>query len=80
MSCAIDLISMAHLWRNRFAPLTKVALREKANGARAAIGCFPMAQLWRNGAPCGREKRTETRHVDAPMAGYQAGAELTMSQ
>jgi hypothetical protein len=51
MSCAIDPKLMAHQWRNWFAPLLKVALREKANGFGCAISFFPIAQHWRNSAP-----------------------------
>jgi hypothetical protein len=47
MSCAISPVSMAQQWRNRFAPLTKVALREKLMAQWRAIAFPPMAQLWR---------------------------------
>ena len=48
MICAITHLLTAHQWRNQSAPLLTGALREKANGASAAISLFPTAHQWRN--------------------------------
>jgi hypothetical protein len=58
VSCAIRYVSMAHQWRKQFAPSSNGALREKVNGAMAAINLFPMAHRWRNGALAAKKNRT----------------------
>jgi hypothetical protein len=54
MTCAINLLSMAHQWRKRVCAVVIGALRKNQWRFGCAIGVFPTERQWRNNGKIGK--------------------------